>query len=237
MRVATWNVQRPKLGASENNRRLAKIAEVNADIWILTETDACIDLAGTHHPTSTEPSPRKKPRPTESCATIWSRWPFGDPLRTYDYREVVCVEIMRPDKPLIVYGCIIPYGGYRGPNGESPFWHEHYRFIGGYAEDWLRLVQQYPDHEIIVGGDFNQNRDGVEYYGTPMGRQLLADALEAAGLSCVTEEEFVKTGKLKKKHLIDHICVRKGSEERVKSVEPWDPDGMSDHRGVCVELI
>jgi len=237
MRIATWNLQRPKAGHPKNAGRLAKIAEVDADIWILTETDESVGLNETHYSASTELSPRKKPRPTEACATIWSRWPTSDPIPTYDRGEAVCVEVMHPERKLIVYGCIIPWDGYRGPDGNSPKWHEHYRFIQGYAQDWLRLTQEYPDHEIVIGGDFNQNRDGVPYYGTETGRQLLTDALNAARLACVTEENFVKIGKLQKKHLIDHICVRKSGVNRVTAVEPWDPNGLSDHRGVCIELV
>ena len=75
------------------------------------------------------------------------------------------------------------------------------------------------------------------YYGTKKGRQLLTDALDAAQLACVTEEDFTKTGKLPEKHLIDHICVSKQIQSRVGEVEPWAPDGMSDHRGVCIDIL
>ena len=76
MRIATWNLERPGLGNDARNQAvLEKIREVNADIWILTETHEVIDLSETHHGVTTTPS-RRKPRSGEACAAIWSRWPI-----------------------------------------------------------------------------------------------------------------------------------------------------------------
>jgi hypothetical protein len=46
-RIATWNLERPKQnGWVKNQRRLNKIHEINADAWVLTETNTAIDLQG-----------------------------------------------------------------------------------------------------------------------------------------------------------------------------------------------
>ncbi|MGJ8641766.1 MAG: hypothetical protein ACSHX9_00030 [Luteolibacter sp.] len=73
MRIATWNLERPDPANEVRNRaQMVKIREIDADIWILTETHEVIDLSDTHYGACTLPSPRK-PRPGEACAAIWSR--------------------------------------------------------------------------------------------------------------------------------------------------------------------
>jgi len=241
MRIATWNLERP--GPSNRVRIgacLDKIREIDADLWILTETHELIDLSATHHGAASAPS-RRKPRPGESCATVWSRWPILRSIPTSDPTEAVCVEVDHPAGPLLVYGSIIAYAGYKGPDGNSPAWHEHYRSIGWHGLDWKNLRQQFPEHPLVTGGDYNQNRDGARWYGTRKGRDLLTRALEEAGLKCVTEEDFVKTGKLRERHTVDHLCMDTKLAKRVVAVTPWErerPDGMrmSDHSGILVEI-
>lgn len=39
LRIATWNIERPRTGRSEKiNALVARMKSVDADIWILTET-------------------------------------------------------------------------------------------------------------------------------------------------------------------------------------------------------
>lgn len=43
LRIATWNIERPKLNGWKRNPKIAeKIREIDADVWILTETNAAI---------------------------------------------------------------------------------------------------------------------------------------------------------------------------------------------------
>jgi len=241
MRIATWNVERPTPKQTpKNEARLEKIREINADIWILTESHEVIDLSGTHHGAATKPSARK-PRPGEYCAAVWSRWPILRRIDTADPTEAVCVEVEHPDGPLLVYGSIIPWDGCKGPDGNSPKWEEHYRYIEWHGRDWLRLRHEFPDHPLITGGDYNQNRDGARWYGTRKGRDMLTGALEDAGLRCVTEEDFVKTGKLQKRHTVDQICMDLLLAEKIELVGAWErerSDGLrlSDHSGIYVDL-
>ncbi|MEM1085029.1 MAG: hypothetical protein AAGI48_13030 [Verrucomicrobiota bacterium] len=83
-------------------------------------------------------------------------------ITTSDSSEAVCVEIENPQEPLLVYGSIIAYADYRGPDGNSPKWEEHYRFIEWHRNDWIRLRADFPEHHLITGGDYNQNRDSSE---------------------------------------------------------------------------
>lgn len=241
MRIATWNLERPDpADPIRIEAQLEKIREVDADLWILTETHEAIDLSATHHGAATDPSPRK-PRPGEACAAVWSRWPILRKVATSDPTEAVCIEIDHPDGPMLVYGSIIAYAGYKGPDGNSTAWEQHYRYIEWHGHDWRRFRQDFPGHTLITGGDYNQNRDGARWYGTRKGRDMLTTALGSADLRCVTEEDFVKAGKLRDRHTVDHLCMDSAWADRVLSVTPWErerQDGvrLSDHSGILVEL-
>jgi hypothetical protein len=241
MRIAVWNLERPDPRQETiNQARLAKIQEINADLWILTETHEIIDLSGSHHGASTSPSPRKQ-RQGEACAAIWSRWPFMRRIETSDPTEAVCVEIEHPTGMLLVYGSIIAYHANKGLDGAAPAWAEHYRFIDWHGQDWRKLRLDYPDHRLITAGDYNQNRDGAKWYGTKKGRDLLTGALKAASLSCVTEADLVAEGKLSTRHNVDHICMDTSLTVSVTAIGAWEgnaKDGLrlSDHNGVWVEV-
>lgn len=241
MRIATWNLERPDpADVARNQARLEKIREIGADLWILTETQEVIDLSDTHHGASTVPSFRK-PLPGEACASVWSRWPILRRLDTSDPSEAVCVEVAHPEGTLLVYGSIIAYAGYKGPDGKSRMWEEHYRYIEWHGRDWKRLRAEFPGHRMITGGDYNQNRDGARWYGTRKGRDLLTAAFVDAGLKCVTEEDFVKSGKLLDRHTVDHLCLDETLAARVVGVDAWErtrADGMrlSDHSGIFVDV-
>ena len=93
----------------------------------------------------------------------------------------------------------------------------------------------------IAGGDFNQNRDGARWYGTNRNRKLLSDALAETGLVCVTEVDFVRSGKLSDRHTVDHICLDDRLAASVSAVGAWEranSDGqqLSDHSGVYVDV-
>lgn len=243
LRIATWNLELPHpRSTARNARRLDMIREIDADIWILTETHDLIDLSATHRGVVTNSSPRK-PRPGLRCGAIWCRkdWPTVREIPTSDPSEAVCAEIQHPAGHLLVYGSIIAYHGYTGPNHDSPQWAEHYRFIDWHRGDWQRLRGEFPQHHMVTGGDYNQARDGVGKYGTQHGRDLLSAALQAARLSCVTAEDFTATRKLRSRHNIDHICVDDRWAGFVSGVGAWEgiaSDGtrLSDHNGVWVDL-
>ncbi|MGJ8641765.1 MAG: hypothetical protein ACSHX9_00025 [Luteolibacter sp.] len=146
-----------------------------------------------------------------------------------------------PDFQLLVYGSIIAYAGYKGSDGKSPMWEAHYRYIEWHGRDWLQLRKEFPNHHLITGGDYNQNRDGARWYGTKHGRNMLSKVLQGAGLLCVTEQDFVAAGMLEKRHTVDHICMDESMADRVIQVDAWErtrPDGLqlSDHSGVLVDL-
>ena len=74
IRIATWNLARPKeKGWTKNQRCLNKINEINADLWVLTETNSAICPNSNYAVQKSHPIEGYH-RTGEHLATIWSRW-------------------------------------------------------------------------------------------------------------------------------------------------------------------
>ena len=240
LRIATWNLERPKPNAhSKNSRRIEKIREINADIWVLTETSSAIALAG-YDSLASESQPGYHSI-GESFATIWSRWPVRRKLPTFDPFFNVCAEVESPAGPMIVFGTIITYANDKGPDGKARRWEEHRKSIGSHRADWLRLRQEFPNHLFCVAGDFNQSRDGSGWYEDAESVKILSAALDGSDLQCVTEDDMRANGTLKSRASIDHICLSKSLVSQGITVGVWEgttDDGcqMSDHNGVVISI-
>lgn len=234
-RIATWNLERPKQnGWTKNQRRLNKIYEIDADVWVLTETSKAIALEGDYEP-------------TESCAhdngenlsTIWSRWKVLRALPTFDPNWAVCVEVDSPFGAMVIYGTVITYANDKGASGTAKRWEEHRRSIQQHHEDWLRIQKRYPNHLMCIAGDFNQSRDGSGWYEEKQSVDLLSAALHDLSLVCVTDQNFQATGL--SRSTIDHICLSERLVPYRVAVGAWEgktlENGrMSDHNGVFVDL-
>ena len=245
-RIATWNLQRPRTTCAQRIPYiLTRLHDVDAAVWVLTETNSVIDLSTTHSPI-VSPAVQTLHCPGENWTTIWSRYP-AKAVQTIDPTVAVCAEIDTPDGQWIVYGTVLPYHADRGQSGCEINWSEHYRVISLQGEDWRSLRGRFPDHRFCVAGDFNQSRDGLrwpwgQYYGTEMGRELLTAELDRTRLKCVTEVNLLAERKLTTRSTIDHICVDLDSASRVQCVNAWEAgcgDGvpLSDHSGISIDIV
>src|ERR1035437_4324696 len=109
--------------------------------------------------------------------------------------------------------------------------------------DWIALVRQFPDRDLCVLGDLNQDLSRRDYYGSRGNRLALLDALRNVGLSALTADPTHPVrGVARDRASIDHICVpglvvQQGSAR----LEVW-PSGaapdrrLSDHYGVAADL-
>jgi endonuclease/exonuclease/phosphatase family metal-dependent hydrolase len=240
MRIATWNLERPKPnGAVKNARQQSKIAEIQADLWILTETNSAISLEGCHSLASESlPSYHSA---GESFATIWSRTPILNKISTFDPYFAVCAEIESPLGPMIVYGSIITYANDRGLSGASKRWEETRKSIDAHDLDWQNIRKEYPNHPMVVAGDFNQSLDGSGWYADAVSTTKLSEALKRSNLVCETKEDMRKTGKLQTRATVDHICLSRNIAMNSTVVGAWEGTSdvlgrMSDHNGVYVDL-
>ena len=238
LRVATWNLDRRKNRRRLRQARLDQLQAIDADIWVVTETDASVELGDLHRLATVAPK-EVGYADTESFAAIHSRYAMRG-LPTSDAQFAVCAEIPEsPLGPLVVYGSIITYHFDGVREGEAKAWARHHAAVRTQAADWLKLRQEYPTHMLIVAGDFNQALDGVGKYRNRTSTDALWSGLEAAGLRCLIATDFPAEGKLESRHSVDHIAV---SEEALESVEwivsAWEGSNangkFSDHNGVCV---
>lgn len=243
MRIATWNLERPSLRSWKRlPRQRTRMAEIDADIWILTETRASISPAEGYHGLHSPPHPLRRPDADERWVSIWSRWPLRPSGLPPDPRGAVSAVVASPTGDVIVYGTVLPWANDKGDDDQARMWQIHYQQIERQAEDWRALRELHPGAPLVVAGDFNQDRDGSGWYGTHRGRGLLTQALDDVDLACVTAEDVVATGKLRESHLIDHIalCTRWNisPDIRLTCWEQTDPDGthLSDHPTVAIDL-
>lgn len=236
--IAIWNLERPpKLSAATRKAQLDKLASIDADLWILSESASTATLAN-YHSRFSQFAPGYH-EPTECGAAILTRWPVSQTIETFDPTFAVCAEIPEsPLGPLVVYASVIPYANWKGREGTSGPWLEHRKSIAAHAADWRRIRDRFKDHHFVAGGDFNQCLDGSGWYGNPESEAMLRSALADAGLECVTAENF-RTKHALSRGNIDHVCLSAGLRERVRNVTPWEgTEGvkMSDHNGVSIEL-
>jgi endonuclease/exonuclease/phosphatase family metal-dependent hydrolase len=250
MRIATWNIERPPGNLNARSGRiLEKLREINADIWILTETHDNIrpgqDYQEASTPTVTDPPIFH--REGEHKTTVWSRWPIVDRFEPATPIRAVSPILETPLGRLVLYGTVLPYHGARWPYGTRRNWDAHYAAIATQGADWSRLRRDYPVEGLCVAGDFNQNRPQRTTYGTRWGRVLLDLAFKESDLVGVTQADSAAARQLPQADLrliidsIDHICLNSSWAKKVTRVGIWPGqtgtgEYLSDHSGVFIDL-
>lgn len=250
MKIANWNIER----LSKRKKELVtnKVLEINADIFVFTESTSVLELKDYNAVHSSEFSHR----PNEQWVSIFSRFPIVKRIETFDAFRTCCAVVNSLFGDIIVYGTIIPYHnagvtGDRYPvSGYKP-WEYHCEDIERQAGDWKKIKETYPRLPFVLAGDFNQVRDGEKGgYKTIKGNELLSKVLSENNLLSLTDFSFErkgilspnpKTGKVKRN--IDHICVSQDLFEKYPKTEVggWDQftkegKNMSDHNGVYITL-
>jgi hypothetical protein len=216
------------------------MSSVAADLWVLTESRTTISPEDGFQAVHSPPDRLRRPDQDERWCSLWSRWPLT-PIPTRDTPWSATARVRSPLGDLIICGTVLPY--HAEPPRDSELgvqqWGEFLREVHLQAEDWRRLRREYPGIPLVVAGDLNQSLDGARWYWTKSTRHALVDSLRGADLRCVTTEDMVAGGQLRRHHLVDHICVT-GDLER-ESLICWEPVAadrtrMSDHPGVLVRL-
>lgn len=242
-RIATWNLDRPVVRRkSRTNERLAELRRHDADVWILTETDRELELPGYTMVAARRPE-HSGYSDREAYAAVHSRWPMRlVELTAFDPCFGVCAEIESPFGHLLVQGSIITYHNDGVADAKAKPWERHRESVRKHGKDWCELRLRFPNHHLVVGGDFNQALDGVGRYRDNESTALLRSAFADAHLQCLTTEDFTKSPKSLSRHSIDHIAVGRSLLAKATStVDVWEgvtPAGvsLSDHNGVVVAL-
>ncbi len=242
-RIATWNLARPTSAARQAGL-VREIDRIGADIWIFTETHLEVTPGRAYACASTTASDRPQ-RPGEAWTAIWSRFPMTPLGPTSDPARAIAVRIEPPARPpIVVYGTVLPWLGSPWRDFPAAGARAFIAALDAQRADWSVLRATYPDCELVVAGDFNQDLHHRHYYGSRTGRLALRAALEAEHLMCLTSgsDDPVATVERAPHASIDHICVTKLLAQRaVLPRTAWPatstPDqNLSDHFGVAVDV-
>ena len=242
LRIATWNVERPKRSETTRRSRLLKAVQaLQADIWILTETHDSLSPGAGFTAVTTQQTDRIH-EPGECWVAIWSRFPMELAASTSDPCRAISARITpQIGRSLIVYGTVLPWLGSTWQGVPAAGGAAFAAALNAQCTDWLALQRQNPDCDFILAGDFNQDLSTTHYYGSKQNRRALENAIAAANLRCLTAATLDPVPKHAPNNAsIDHICVSTGLNPVGCSIswpETEKPQkNLSDHFGLLVEL-
>jgi hypothetical protein len=246
MRIATWNLARSKASGSRAAALQKYIAAVDADVWVLTETQSEFTPGASFAliAASVEASDLS---PGERWSTVWVRSGiYGEPVASGDAERTACARLRLPSgRQLYVYGTVLPWlsDGRRDPiRGAAAF----QLALAEQAADWKRIRREAPDVGLCVAGDLNQDLLPVgHFYGSAAGRTALRDVLITTGLVCLTGGDRDPVAGLGGgRASIDHVCLTDSvlaslSAQPCSQIWPEPTQlgpTLTDHFGIAVEL-
>jgi hypothetical protein len=237
MLIATWNLMRPPDSGSRREALLARVATINADVWVLTETRRGF-APGAEYALASVSAPAPDRHRDESWVSIWSRLPSSPLALNAEPERTACAQIRVGDTALLVYGSVLPWisDSRRHVRGADAFAIA----LRAQAEEWLTLRSALPGTELIIAGDLNQDLAAFHYYGSRRGKTLLAESVAAAGLVCLTASSSDPLLRHAGRASIDHICVTEALAVSA-TVFAWPtPEEvgkkLTDHFGVAAHL-
>jgi exonuclease III len=220
MRIATWNLERPKTLSQKNDLIRKKLEEIKADIWVLTETNDCICPGERYKPYPSEPDLLHSKG--EKRVTIWSKYPVIEEHKTFCSSKSVCVTVRNGRGRLVVYGTVVGVYG----NREKSFLPD----LENQVKDWKRIGGEIP---LCIAGDFNVSFSD-NYYFTHEGRNKIPACFAELKIENLTYGI---------KDNIDHIAISKSFLRSAKPTSSeWNLDKkkaiprLSDHIGVSVDV-
>jgi len=218
MKIATWNLERPTINGKKTFAIIETLREINADIFVLTETDTFIEIGNEYSVRHSEKDKQEYFREGERRVSIFSKYPIIQELETFRADTSLCVSLDTPKGELIIYGTVI---GNRGNKG--------YNFKEDLEEQLLDFNKLSVDKTFCVAGDFNISFSD-SYYTVKESRDKLKTTFENINLEILTTDLLEN---------IDHIVLTKKfvgtSKQKIGS---WNEDKkLSDHKGVWIELI
>jgi hypothetical protein len=240
MKIATWNLESiNRLTPDRGNAILGAMQEVNADVWVLTETWVGLDpLPG--YELASQSCKANDLTPERCWVSIWVRSSLTSSALDINSRRqrerMAGVQIMNPHGgDFVVVGTVLPWSSDRLWPGAAGFCEA----LADQAAEWKRL-QAIPEiGTFMVAGDFNQSLPNQLRYGSKQGATALSDTLRERDLFCLTPESDPLTAKPR----IDHVCInRRGLQPPFLPqvgtwvVPPYRGKVVTDHAGAFADL-
>ncbi len=219
MKIATWNLQR--LDKNKTSQILDKLVEINADIFVLTETNICIQLDN-YFCIATDILPTDfdgiKYKAGENRVSILTKYNPTTRHQTFDNFTTVCTDIETPFGLLTVYGTIIGVFANRQPGFDND--------LKGQISDFEKI---FPGKQICIAGDFNTMfADYV--YPSHKARDTLNSTFKQFELTNTTARIVDN---------VDHIVLSDSfiKNKKINIAEVWNKDKkLSDHIGLSLTL-
>jgi hypothetical protein len=211
MRIATWN-----LAGRWSSAHAAKLDKMNADVLLLTEVNErlCLDGYVMHRAPGLMAARRR-----------WSAILSRRPITTLPgpHAATVAVQI----DAVTYWSSVLPW---RSSPGE-PMWPGD-----GHADKTrstlTSLLGNRPKGPLIWGGDWNHAFGGWERAGSLGGRKAITAALAELDLICATSRAPHRVAG----YSIDHIAIPADWHSRMRSIEHFTSDGLSDHDAYAVDV-
>jgi len=222
LKIATWNLERPKRGDKKNEKIISILKNVDADIFILTETNASINFGENYAVQQSQPLPTQnlfdevQYFDEENRTTIFSKNKIVKTISTKNDFTNVCAEIETVFGSLIVYGTIIGIRGWKKPFFEQDL-----------SNTIIDVKNLAPQNNFCLAGDFNCSFNDYPFY-TNDARNRLNEIFKQNDLRNITAE----------KSEIDHIVLSNSFLKNKKhSIGIWNEEKkLSDHLGVSLTL-
>ena len=217
MKIATWNIERLK-HRKKLDRIVEVLNEVDADILVLTEADERVKLPQYEWMLLSDTTRDDSFGYGEHRSIIYSKYGISVPVSLWSNCRSMCEAITTPYGELMIYSTIIGTYGNRRASFKTELEEQIF--------DFDLLVKDGP---LCIAGDLNISFSD-NYYYTKHGRDELNACFERNNLVNLTAEL---------PEAIDHIVVSKSFvKDRSVKLTEWNLDkSLSDHKGVCVEIL
>jgi hypothetical protein len=237
LRLANWNVNRP-VASSRVAAVRAAIDAIDAHIIVLTEAHDGLGLNYDYGVGSL--SGRDGLHSAQHrWVRIHSRFPLQQ-LETADPHRTVVARVNLGADAVLLFGMVLPWKGSTWRDAEP---REAFQAaLRLQMEDVARLRRMFPQDDLFVIGDFNQDLCGGRYAGTARNERLLQAHLHDVGQVAITAAANDPIRRASPAYAcIDHICMPRDSRWVVGDVRRWPNSpaplaGLSDHFGIIADL-
>lgn len=240
LRVGVWNIERSGVDRRWRSEEQSKwLTGINAQVVVVTEVHASFTVSG-RLPIALCAAGKHPYQPVEHSVGIWSTCPLLEVIPVSDARLGTCVRLQTNLGPAVVYGTILPYRDEGRSESKAP-WKVHRETLKSQIKDWEGIRERWPDHHLLVAGDFNMTMEPSNAYVDRESRARLLEACNRLRLVCLTGDD---TRPALGRSNVDHILVSE-SLVRVEQTSYWHPEAtfrgtpqrLSDHNGCHVDLV
>lgn len=202
LRLATWNLNRCSPHSARAARILEAMKEINADVWVLTETFRDLSPGESYKLSSISHNAPDRDYSTGECwVAIWSRLPSYPITLKEDIERVAGAVI----SDCVVVGTVLPW---LTDNRDAVLrgYHAFAARLEEQSTDWSYQIATH--RSLCVAGDFNQDllNEG-HYYQSKAARDVLRKTLAIHSLRCLTGGQNDPLALHSDLASIDHICV------------------------------